>query len=345
LVGSGLGLRRGILIKRASALEAVARLDALLLDKTGTLTRGRFEVTGVVPVGSAHAADVLALAAAAESNSTHPLARAVTDYALRTTHQGSGLSATDVVERGGFGLTCVVGGKRVAVGNQRLMAEVGVDAVSDGAQALSQAGKSLMYVAVDGQLMGLIALADAPKPNAAAAVAQLKALGLKLSLITGDGRRVAEAVGKAVGIDDIRAEVLPGDKRNVVKELQDAGLRVGMVGDGINDAPALAQADVGLAIGSGTDVAKETGDLVLVRDDLMDVVRAIRLGRATLRKIKQNLFWAFFYNLAAIPIAAGVLYPAFGLALRPELAGLAMSLSSVSVVTNSLLLRRTNITE
>jgi len=220
-----------------------------------------------------------------------------------------------------------------------------VDAVSDGAQALSRAGKSLMYVAVDGQLMGLIALADAPKPNAAAAVAQLKALGLKLSLITGDGRRVAEAVGKAVGIDDIRAEVLPGDKRNVVKELQDAGLRVGMVGDGINDAPALAQADVGLAIGSGTDVAKETGDLVLVRDDLMDVVRAIRLGRATLRKIKQNLFWAFFYNLAAIPIAAGVLYPAFGLALRPELAGLAMSLSSVSVVTNSLLLRRTNITE
>ncbi|MBM4082560.1 MAG: heavy metal translocating P-type ATPase, partial [Planctomycetes bacterium] len=179
LVGSGIGLRRGILIKRASALEAVARLDALLLDKTGTLTRGRFEVTGVVPVGSAHAADVLALAAAAESNSTHPLARAVTDYALRTTHQGSGLSATDVVERGGFGLTCVVGGKRVAVGNQRLMAEVGVDAVSDGAQALSRAGKSLMYVAVDGQLMGLIALADAPKPNAAAAVAQLKALGLK----------------------------------------------------------------------------------------------------------------------------------------------------------------------
>ncbi|MBM3237292.1 copper-translocating P-type ATPase [Candidatus Poribacteria bacterium] len=339
MVGSGIGLRNGILIKRASVLENISKLDAIILDKTGTITEGRFQVTDIVLLGAIDEKQLLKLAATAESASNHPLAQAIVQKA-----KSEGVSpepVSDYSEREGYGITCTVDGKVLRVGNNKLMnrANTDISSVQEAVNALTSEGKTTMYVSLNEALIGLIAQADIVKANSRNAIAKFKELGLKTFMITGDNRRVAESVGNQVGVDDIQAEVLPEEKVRVVKEYQDQQLMVGMVGDGINDAPALAQADIGIAIGAGTDVAKEAGEIVLVKNDLMDVERAIRLGKQTLRKVKQNLFWALFYNSAGIPIAAGVLSH-WGVFLKPEYAGLAMALSSVSVVTNSLLLKR-----
>ncbi|NIQ95553.1 MAG: copper-translocating P-type ATPase [Desulfuromonadales bacterium] len=339
MVGSSVGLSSGILFKKASVLERVSYLDVLLLDKTGTLTTGEFAVTDVRTVEGVEEEAFLSLAAAAENVSNHPLARAVVRGA-----EERGLDipeATEVNEEAGYGLTCRVDGYRLLAGNHRLMERHGVS--SDGLAAAVEGfladGKTVVHVACDDRLLGVVALADTVKGNASEAVRRLGGLGLETVMVTGDRRAAAQTVADRLGIDGIEAEVLPGDKQDVVRRYQQQGRLVGMVGDGINDAPALAQADIGIAIGSGTDVAKETGDLVLVKSDVLDIDRSIRLGRKTLAKIKQNLFWAFFYNAVGIPVAAGLLYPAFGLYLKPEFAGLAMALSSVSVVSNSLLLK------
>ncbi len=361
LVGSGVGLRRGILVKKASALEELARVDAVLLDKTGTLTRGRFEVTDIVAADGAAGggvatrgeAEPLGLAAAVERASNHPLARAIV---RRAEERGVPVpEARDLEEQGGRGIGGTVAGRRVDVtalrqstvdsrqstveSDRRIAA-----ALASAAERLATEGKSLVLLAVDGKPAALFALRDEIKQEARDVVRELRdELGLEVGLVTGDHAAAARAVAREVGIEPrrVEAEVLPDGKAAVVDRWRGAeSRRVAFVVDGINDAPALARADVGIAMGAGTDVAKETGDVVLVRDDLRDVARAIRLGRATLRKIKQNLFFAFFYNVAGIPIAAGALWPVAGLLLRPEIAGLAMALSSVSVVASSLLLRR-----
>ncbi|HEX9022605.1 MAG TPA: heavy metal translocating P-type ATPase [Geobacteraceae bacterium] len=340
MVGSGVGLGRGILIKRGSVLELIAGVDALLLDKTGTLTRGEPAMDAVVPASGVERERFLRHLSAVESLSTHPLAEA----AIRGA-QGEGITpgkVSDYLERGGFGVSCVHEGARVIAGNERQMAEAGITTARLAAEAerLEETGHSLIYVAVNGELMGLAAFADPLKENSARCVAELRRLGITTHMISGDRRKAAAAVAAAVGVDSFEAEVLPERKQQVVKEYREKGLVVAMVGDGINDAPALAAADIGIAIGGGADVAKETGDVVLVRDDPMDVVAAVRLGRATLARIKQNLFWALIYNLLGIPVAAGALYYPFGITLRPEFAGLAMAFSSVSVVLNSILLKR-----
>ncbi|HEX9079775.1 MAG TPA: heavy metal translocating P-type ATPase [Desulfuromonadaceae bacterium] len=340
MVGSGVALRRGILVKKGSALETISRLNVLLLDKTGTLTAGTPTMTDLVPVArSVDPERLLECLATAEAHSTHPLAQAaVTAAAEAGVKPGD---ASEYEERGGFGITCSYNGFRLAVGNERLMEEegVGLGHLADKAGALANQGKSLIYVAAAGSLVGLAAFADTLKPGAGAAVAEFRRLGIRTCMITGDHANVAAIVAKQAGVDDFEAEVLPGRKQEVVREYQQQGLITGMVGDGINDAPALAQADIGIAIGGGTDVAKETGDIVLIRDDLMDAVRAISVGRATLSKVRQNLFWALFYNVLGIPVAAGML-SRYGITLKPEFAGLAMAFSSVSVVLNSILLKR-----
>ena len=340
MVGSGVALARGILVKKGSALESIARLQAVLLDKTGTLTTGIPAMTDLVPISRAvDPGKLLECLATAEANSSHPLAQAAVKAA-----SDAGVSigeASDFEERGGYGITCLFEGFRLAVGNERLMQEEGVSLeplAARGAE-LAASGKSLIYVAAGSTLVGIAAFSDTLKPGSKKAVAELKQLGIKTCMITGDHADVAEIVARQVGVDLFEAEVLPGRKQEVVKEYQQQGFKTGMVGDGINDAPALAQADVGIAIGGGTDVAKETGDLVLMRDDLLDAVRAIKIGRATLAKVKQNLFWALFYNILGIPVAAG-LFSRYGITLKPEYAGLAMAFSSVSVVFNSIMLRR-----
>jgi len=334
MVGSGVGLGRGILFKKASVLENISRLQTIMFDKTGTITSGKPRVVDVAVLDDDMSEDeLLAMAAAVESMSSHPLAEAVTEEARR---RGiSPADATHCEEIGGKGIVCRLDGGEVVAGNTKLLEKYGIDhsAAAPRAEKLMSEGKTLIYIAARGELRGLIALADTPKQGAAEALRELGKLGLKTCMITGDNRRAAHAVAGELGIEDVEAEVLPRDKIDAIKKRQAPGVRVGMVGDGINDAPALAQADIGIAIGSGSDIAKETGDVVLVKNDLMDVARAIKLGRYTLRKVKQNLFWAMIYNCLGIPIAA------FGL-LEPRWAGLAMALSSVSVVTNSLLLRR-----
>jgi Cu+-exporting ATPase len=334
MVGSGVGLGRGILFKKASALENISRLQTVAFDKTGTITTGSPRVVDVVALNEAMGEnELLRLAAVVESGSSHPLAEAITDEARHRKLEFK--TAPDAREIGGKGIICTLDGTEIMAGNAKLLEKYGIDhsAAKRRAEQLMSEGKTLIYIAREGKLEGMIALADTPKQNARHALTELKKLGITSCMITGDNQPAARAVAEELGIEQVRAEVLPGDKIDAIKELQTRNLRVGMVGDGINDAPALAQADIGIAIGSGSDIAKETGDVVLVRSDLMDVVRAIRLGRFTLRKVKQNLFWAMFYNCLGIPIAA------LGL-LEPRWAGLAMALSSVSVVTNSLLLKR-----
>lgn len=340
MVGSSIGLSSGILFKKASTLENISRLQVLLLDKTGTLTKGHFSVTDLLCVEGLSETELLRLAASVESTSSHPLARAVVEYADKQSI--AYLPVDEVEEVGGYGLVCKLDGVPVLAGNQRLMERESVPiAVFDSqVQAWAEDGKSVIYLASDGRVQGALALADTLKDGARETIAGLRRLGLETVMITGDRQAAADAVASRLGIDQVEAEVLPSGKLDVVKRYQAQGKVTGMVGDGINDAPALAQADIGIAIGSGTDVAKETGDLVLVKGDIRDVERGIRLGLKTLAKIKQNLFWAFFYNVVGIPIAAGLLYPTFGLVLKPEFAGLAMAFSSVSVVTNSLLLKR-----
>lgn len=340
MVGSGIALGRGILVKKGSALEIISGLQVLLLDKTGTLTVGTPTMTDLVPVArSVDPEKLLECLATAEAHSTHPLAQAALSAALEAgVNPGE---ATDFEERGGFGITCNFSGFRLAVGNERLMEELGITLapLEMRMAELTKAGKSLVYVAAGSALAGVAAFADTLKPGSAKAVAEFRRMGIITCMITGDHTDVAAIVARQAGVDSFEADVLPGRKQEVVKEYQQRGMITGMVGDGINDAPALAQAEVGIAIGGGTDVAKETGDIVLIRDDLLDVVRAIKIGRATLSKVRQNLFWALFYNILGLPVAAG-LFSGFGITLKPEYAGLAMAFSSVSVVLNSIVLKR-----
>ncbi|CAA7600475.1 P-type ATPase, cytoplasmic domain N [Acididesulfobacillus acetoxydans] len=340
MVGSGVGLNRGILFKSAAVLERISGLQAIGFDKTGTLTKGRPEVTDIVPADGLGSRELLLIAAAGENPSVHPLAQAV---AARARREGIELEQVgNYHEESGQGITCSYRGQLLLIGNRKLMENHRIDVLplEEDFVRLAQQGKTTMYVALAGRGIGIMALADVLKESSQTAIRRLQALGLKTFMVTGDNQKVAQVVAREVGMDEVVAEILPQDKIQIVKKYQDQGLKVAMVGDGINDAPALAQADIGIAIGSGTDVAKETGDVILVRNDLLDVERAIRLGRKTLNKIKQNLFWALIYNTIGIPVAAGVLYPLTGRLLPPEWAGLAMAFSSVSVVTNSLLLRR-----
>ena len=340
MVGSGVGLDRGILFKSAAVLEGIAHLQVIGFDKTGTLTKGTPEVTDILLYGSYSKEEVLKIAGAGENPSIHPLAQAVVARAKKELLEIQ--EVTDYKEEGGYGVTCTFEGQTLLIGNMKLMNlnNVEVKAAEQDFQRLAESGKTTSFIALGDRVIGLIALADVVKESTKEAIDRLHQLGMKTFMITGDNERVAHMVGDQVGIDEVIAEILPEDKINIIKKYQNQGFKVAMVGDGINDAPALAQSDIGIAIGSGTDVAKETGDVVLVRNDLIDVERAIRLGRKTLSKIKQNLFWALIYNIVGIPIAAGVLYPITGKLLPPEWAGLAMAFSSVSVVTSSLLLKR-----
>jgi Cu2+-exporting ATPase len=339
MVGSGLGARRGILFKNAAAIEAAARVQVVVMDKTGTLTKGQPEVTELI-TESRPKEELLALAAAVERDSEHPLAAAIVNRA-----NGDGaprLLASGFENVPGEGAVASVDGHRIAVGNARLMTreQVSLDGVAQRRDQMAAEGRTVVLVAVDGRAAGLIGISDAPRPTAAAAVAALHAERIEVVMLTGDNRATAERIGRELGIGEVIAEVLPGDKAGKVRELQQSGRKVAMVGDGVNDAPALAQADLGIAIGAGTDVAIETADVVLMRSDPLDVATAVTVGRGTLRKIRQNLGWAVGYNSIALPIAAGVFMPAFGLVLRPEIAALAMSGSSLIVAVNALLLRR-----
>ncbi|HLL71679.1 MAG TPA: heavy metal translocating P-type ATPase [Pyrinomonadaceae bacterium] len=340
MVGTGRGAEHGILVKGGEALETAHRLTTIVLDKTGTITLGKPAVTDVLTNGGFHEDELLRLAASAERGSEHPLGEAIVRSA-----QARGLALANASRfnaQAGHGVEAEVEGRSVLIGNLRLMTERGVAAgdLEQGVEALTAAGKTAMYVAVDGALAGVFAVADEIKAGSKEAVGALGRLGLEVVMLTGDNRRTAESVARAVGITRVLAEVLPEGKAAAVRELQAEGKRVAMVGDGLNDAPALAQADIGIAIGTGTDVAIEASDITLIRGDLEGVVTAIALSRRTIRVIKQNLFWAFIYNTLGIPLAAGALYPLTGWMLSPVFASAAMALSSVSVVANSLRLRR-----
>jgi len=338
MVGVGKGAEAGILIRGAEVLERARKINAVVFDKTGTLTRGEPNVTDIVPLAGASEAEVLRLAAAVEIGSEHPLGEAIVRAAK---HRAIALPAVNEFEAiAGHGIRGVVEGRDVFLGNRRLMRRENIDpAPAEAAMTRLEAeGKTAMLVARAGALAGIVAVADTLKPEAKEAIAELRREKVEVIMLTGDNRRTAEAIGRELAIDRVIAEVLPGDKAKVIKELQGQGKVVAMVGDGVNDAPALATADIGIAIGSGSDVAKETGGIILIKDDVREVVLAIRLSRATLRKIKQNLFWAFAYNTIGIPIAA------FGL-LNPIIAAAAMALSSLSVVANSALLKRTRLSE
>lgn len=345
MVGTGLGAKRGVLFKNAVALEATARIDTVVMDKTGTLTKGEPEVTDVV-VTDMDEVRFLALVAAVEAESEHPLAQAiVTEAERRNAPRNLRVESFDSVP--GHGAIATVDGQRVVVGNRRLMDREGIDLGDLAAtrEEFAARGRTAVIVAVEGRAVGLVAMADAPRPTARAAVAELQAMGIDVVMLTGDNLATAERIGELLGVTNVIADVLPSDKAARIAELQAAGHRVAMVGDGVNDAPALAQADVGIAIGAGTDVAIETADLVLMRSDPLDVPVALEIGRGTLRKMRQNLGWAIGYNAIALPIAAGVFEPAFGLVLRPEIAALSMSGSSFLVAVNALLLKRLRLPE
>jgi len=340
MVGTGRGAELGILIRRGEILEKAGSLDTVVFDKTGTLTTGRITVTNVAVSPDLAEDKMLALAASAESSSEHPIGRAVVDYA-RMKNIGL-LNPSDFKALPGSGLSCLVEGIRVEIGNLSLMEQKGMDfsSLEKLAHRLQQEGKTVIYVSLDSKPAGIIAVADSLRENAPQAVSGLRALGLKTTMLTGDHKEVAAAIAGQLGMDRVISEVLPRDKAGEVKKLQSGNSVVAMVGDGINDAPALAQADIGIAMGRGTDVAIESADVILMGDDLNLILRTIRLSRATLKVIKQNLFWAFFYNVVGIPVAAGLLYPLFGILLNPMFAALAMAFSSVSVVSNSLRLKR-----
>jgi len=339
MVGTGLGAMNGILLKNASALENATKLNIIVFDKTGTLTMGQPEVVEIATASDMDEEKVLTLAGSVEQGSEHPLAQAILKRA-------SGLplgkvSGFSIIE--GMGARAELASQAVLIGNRRLMATEAVDVkeLLRKADELQGAGRTVVHVALNGKLVGLIAIADAPRPTSAATVKKLRERGLEVAMLTGDNRSTAERIATGLGIDTVLAEVLPGQKANKIKELQAQGKKVGMVGDGINDAPALTQADVGFAIGAGTDVAMESADVVLMKSDPFDVVGAVELSRATLRKMHQNLFWAVGYNVVAFPLAAGLFYPVL---LSPEIAAFAMSGSSALVAVNALLLKRTRLT-
>jgi Cu2+-exporting ATPase len=338
-VGTGIGARHNILIKDAATLENVSRIDAVVLDKTGTLTEGEPSLTDVYALDSRSEEDLLRLVAPAEKNSEHPLAEAiVAGVRQRGIEVGEAMRFEAIA---GQGIRAEVDGHAVLVGNLKLMDESGVDVfgLEERATALAERGKTPMFVAVDGEPSGLVAVADTIKPSARDTLQRFKEMGIEAVMITGDNKRTAEAVARELGIERVFAEVLPADKARYVEQLQREGKNVAMVGDGVNDAPALAQADIGIAIGAGTDVAIETAKVVLMKSDPLDVTRAVVLSKATVRKMKQNLVWASVYNVLAIPVAAGVLYPAYGIMLRPEWSALLMSVSSIIVAVNAVLLK------
>ena len=342
MVATGRGAELGVLIKRGEALERTGHLDVLALDKTGTVTEGRPAVESVTPVPGSELDEngLLQLVASVERLSEHPVAESIVGEAER---RGiAGRQVLNFESLAGKGVAGVVEGRRVAAGNAVLMAEIGVDTspLQEQSKERTRRGQTTVFVAMDGRLAGLIAVADPIRATSGEAISRLGRLGLDVILLTGDDHRTATAVARSAGIEQVIAEVLPDEKLRVVRRIQEEGKTVALVGDGLNDAPALAQADIGIAMGTGVDVAVEAADIVLMRSDLLGVVDAIRLSRGTMRIIRQNLFWAFVYNVTGIPIAAGVLYPRFGLLLTPAMAAAAMAASSVSVVTNSLRLRR-----
>jgi Cu+-exporting ATPase len=342
LVGTGKGAENGILIKGGDQLEEAGKINTIIFDKTGTLTRGQPSVTDVVPIGKLTEIQILSYAGAVEKGSEHPLAAAVVNSALGKRIELSDPSGFEAFP--GLGVKATVQGQEVLLGNMELMNKFSVpfEAYSERIADLQDQGKTISLLAVDSQPVALIGIADTVKESSAPTVRALKRMGLNVVMLTGDNERTAKVIARALGIDTIFANVRPGEKEEIVRKLQKGG-KVAMVGDGINDAPALAAADVGIAIGSGTDVAKETGGIILIKDDMMDVPKALELSKATVRKIKQNLLWAFVYNVALIPIAAGILVPFLGPGIYevlPLLAGAAMAISSVTVVSNSLLLRR-----
>jgi Cu2+-exporting ATPase len=340
MVGTGLGAQRGVLFKNATALETAARIDTVVMDKTGTLTKGEPEVTDVVAEGIAEDA-LLGLVAAVETESEHPLAAAIVRYA---TERGvTAASLTGFRNVPGQGATATVAGRPVAIGNRKLMIEQDVDVPASlmaRRDELASSGRTAVLIAVDGHGVGVIALADAARETSPEAVRELHDLGVQVVMLSGDNQATATRIANQLGIDTVIAEVLPGDKAATIAELQGRRRKTAMVGDGVNDAPALAQADLGVAIGAGTDVAIETADVVLMRSDPLDVPTALRIGRGTLRKMRQNLWWAVGYNVIALPIAAGVLKPVFGFVLRPEIAAMSMSGSSLIVAVNALMLKR-----
>jgi Cu+-exporting ATPase len=340
MVGTGRGATAGVLVKNAESLEVMEKVDTVVVDKTGTLTEGRPKLVSVVVAPGADERELLRLAGSLERGSEHPLAAAIASGA---TERGVALSdARDFQSITGKGVTGSVEGKTVAIGNQALLSESGVDAGELAARAdeLRQDGQTVVFVAADGRPMGLLGVADPIKESAARAIGDLHREGLKIIMLTGDNRTTAEAVARRLGLDDVRADVLPHEKGEVVKRLQAEGRTVAMAGDGINDAPALAAANVGIAMGTGTDVAMESAGVTLVKGDLRGIVRARKLSRSTMRNIRQNLLFAFLYNALGVPVAAGVLYPFFGLLLSPMIASAAMTFSSVSVIANALRLRK-----
>jgi Cu+-exporting ATPase len=343
MVGTSLGAENGILIKSASALESAHKLQTIIFDKTGTLTKGEPVVTDIVPLSEYNQEDVLKLAATGERGSEHPIGKAIVQEAKeKEIEMGGGKNYETIA---GEGIKCEYQGKIIFVGNRTFIKknELEINSIVETSlQKLENEGKTAIIVAFDKKIVGVVAVADTLKEFSKEAIKKLKEMKKEVWLITGDNERTAKAIAKQLRIeeDKIMAQVLPGEKAKKVKELQEKGKTVAFVGDGINDAPALAQADVGIAIGSGTDVAMETGEIILIKDDLRDVVTSIDLSSYTVRKIKQNLFWAFFYNSVGIPIAAGISYPFLGILLNPTIAAAAMAFSSVSVVSNSLLMKR-----
>jgi Cu+-exporting ATPase len=339
MVGTGKGAENGVLIKGGEALETTHKIQTIVFDKTGTITEGRPEVTDVLTTNIIDRNRLLQIAASAEKGSEHPLGEAIVRGAKKQKLDIIKIDRFEAIP--GHGIEVSLEGKTIHLGNRKLMLEkhVNLTTLEADSDRLASEGKTPMYIAIDNKLAGIIAVADVVKESSAKAIKKLHDMGIEVAMITGDNRRTAEAIAKQVGIDRVLSEVLPQDKVNEVKKLQNEGKKVAMVGDGINDAPALAQADIGIAIGSGTDVAMESADIILMRSDLMDVPTAIQLSKITIRNIKQNLFWAFAYNTAGIPLAAGVLYAFGGPKLNPIFAAAAMSLSSVSVLLNALRLK------
>ena len=343
-VGTGIGAKHNILIKDASTLENASKINAIVIDKTGTLTEGKPMVTDIFSYNGFSVEDVLKYLANVEAGSNHPLAKAILDEAKKR-----GAMPSKPLEKfesfAGFGIKAQINGKTILAGKEKLLEKNSID-MSKGVEminSLTEAGKTISLLGVGGMFAGIIAVVDTIKPTAKRAISELKAMDIELVMITGDHVKVAESVSMELGIDKYYAGVLPQDKAGYVKKLQDEGKFTAMVGDGINDAPALAQANIGIAIGAGTDVAKETGNIILMKSDPLDIVTAIRLSKATVRKMKQNLFWAAIYNVLAIPIAGGVFYKAFGLQLRPEISALLMSVSSIIVAVNAVMLKRVDL--
>jgi len=344
MVGTGKGAENGILIKGGEALELTQKVNTIVFDKTGTLTKGKPELTDIVLIADHDEDEVLTLAATAEKGSEHPLGEAIVRKAQEK--QLDIGNAEDFRSIAGQGIEATINGSRVLLGTRRLMEDNGIEilVINPEMEKLEAEGKTAMMVTKDGQAIGIVAVADTIKENSKEAVQKIRKMGIEVVMLTGDNRRTAEAIAKEAGIDRVLAEVLPEDKASEIKKLQDEGRIVAMVGDGINDAPALTQADIGIAMGAGTDVAMESAGIVLIKNDLRDVVASITLSKLTMNKIKQNLFWAFGYNSIGIPIAAGVLFPLFHkILITPELAAAFMAMSSVSVTTNSLLMKRSRI--